>query len=470
MRPSMGMIAWRRCALLALFIVAGCLFFVTGCAVSPFPGLSPTDAQIPFDASSDAGIRGPDYGMRDDGGPVLPPADVEVTLPYNGSATLPLLAESDLALLDVHFSIDTTGSFHDEIETLKRDLTATIVPALRSRVSDVALGVSRFEDFPSAPFGEIGDHPFTLVTPVTTTLSRVENAVASLDMPLGHGGDGPEAGAEALYQIATGAGLSGGYVASYNHAPAPGGGARAGVGFREGALAVVVHVTDAPTHTPADYAGTYPGTHALAESINALRSQGIYVVGIASGEAGRSYLEEVALGTGAVEEPSGGECSTGLAGASRPSVNGMCPLVFDIDGDGTGLSSSLVDAIVRLLDTVRIHEAYGVATDDPFHFVTAIRAVSATPPTGFPAPGMADTHPTDRIFDTFTEVATGTSMQFEAVLHNSVITPTDYDQVFRITITIRGDSLTLAERVIRVTVPAVHNTMDAGVDASNGDL
>ncbi|MBK8170127.1 MAG: VWA domain-containing protein [Sandaracinaceae bacterium] len=408
--------------------------------------------------------------MREDGGPILPPADLEVVLPYGESARVTLEAQSDLALLDVHFSIDTTGSFRDEIETLKRDLTASIVPALRRRVDDVAVGVSRMEDFPRLPFGESSDRPFKLVTAITTSLARVDSAVASLDMPLGSGGDGPEAGAEALYQIATGEGFSGALISPWSGVPASGGGTRAGVGFRDGALAVVVHVTDAPTHTPEDYAGSYIGTHSLTNAIDALRAEGIYVVGIASGDDGRGYLEEVAIGTGAVQDPVDDACGTGIGGRARLPVSGVCPLVFDVAGDGTGLSSSLVDAIIRLLDTVRIHEAFGVATDDPFHFVTTVEAVSATPPSGFDAPERADRRPSDDgILDTFTEVPTGTAMHFDALLTNSLIEPTDYDQSFRITVTIRGDALTLARRVIRVRVPAVHASIDASLDASQLD-
>ncbi|MFK5283816.1 hypothetical protein ACI3PL_29995, partial [Lacticaseibacillus paracasei] len=69
--------------------------------------------------------------------------------------------------------------------------------------------------------------------------------------------------------------------------------------------------------------------------------------------------------------------------------------MFDVDGDGTGLSNRLIDAIIRLLDTVQIHEAFGVATDDPCHFVTTVQAVSAMQPSGFPAPGRADLRPSD---------------------------------------------------------------------------
>ncbi len=109
--------------------------------------------------------------------------------------------------LDVHFSIDTTGSFGGEIQALKLSLQDTLIPRLRERVSDLAIGVSRFADFPVRPFGLNGDRPYNLLTPITTDFYRVAQAVFSLDRPLQNGGDVPEASIEALYQIGSGEGL-----------------------------------------------------------------------------------------------------------------------------------------------------------------------------------------------------------------------------------------------------------------------
>ncbi|MDQ3037757.1 MAG: hypothetical protein M3Y87_35515, partial [Myxococcota bacterium] len=255
--------------------------------------LSGCEERAPAVPARDAGLRpmlqdGGDSPIdggyrRPDGGPRLPSADLEVTLPYRGpEVRLPLEVGADLGTLDVFLSIDTTGSFGGEIDALQRDLIDRIVPALASRVPDVALGVGRFEDFPVGPFGSEGDAPFDLVSAVTTDLGRVGSAVASLDDPLGLGGDGPESGAEALWQIATGAGYSHGgvsYVAPYRGDAAPGGGTIGGVGFREGALRVVVHVTDAPSHGPSDYASSFPGTHSLEQAAEALRGIDARVIG-----------------------------------------------------------------------------------------------------------------------------------------------------------------------------------------------
>jgi hypothetical protein len=372
---------------------------------------------------------------------------------------------AQLGTLDVFLSIDTTGSFGGEIDALQGEITSAVVPSLGDRVPDVAVGVGRFEDFPEAPWGSEDDRPFRLVTAVTTDLARVSSAVASLDSPLGIGGDLPESGAEALWQIATGEGYTTpeGAVLVPRFVRTPGGGSIGGVGFREGALHVVVHVTDAPSHRPSDYEPRFPGTRSLRQAGDALVAIGARAIGIASGPTPRLELEELAARTGALAPPEPDGCHTGVDGSVRPPVGGMCPLVFDVELDGSGLTTAIVDAIHDLLDTVAWAEVWGQA-DDPSSFVRAIRAVDAVVPPGVPVPGRADRRPADGIDDTFEDVRPGTDVRFEAVLRNETIPPADYDQVFRVRIEILGDGLTLVERTIRVVVP--RGRLDAGIDGA----
>jgi hypothetical protein len=459
--------------------VAGVLLIVgASCADErppPAPGLDlgprPPDAGLPTDA--EAPPIEPDLGGRGDAS-VLPPADLEVVLPFGGPAVeVPLELTADLSRLDVVFSVDTTGSFGGEIDSLQRDLLTVIAPALQARVPDVAFAVVRFEDMPVAPFGGPADRPFTLVRAMTTSTSLLASAVASLDSPLGNGADSDEAGAEALYQIATGDGLSP-YVPVYAPSREPGGASRGGVGFRDGSLRAVVHVTDAPAHDPADYGSAVRGAHSLADAVAALRANDVSVIGVASGDPARPQLETVALGTGAAVVPgAGGTCPTGLAGASRPPVGGSCPLVFDIANDGTGLSTALVDAVVSLVDAVAYDEVWGEAVGDSLHFVRTVEARDAVPPSGTPVPGRADLRPAgDGVLDTFTDVRAGTRVSVAAVLRNDTLRETDYDQVFRLALELRGDSLVLARLTVRVLVPGVRPSPppDAGPpDAGAGD-
>lgn len=417
---------------------------------------------LPPPSISEAGLRdaGPnpiiDGGAspfgRQDGGPRLPSVDREIVLPYLGPAEEELLeVEGEVGTLDVFFSIDTTGSFGGEIDNLQSALRSRIVPSLRDRVSDVSFGVGRFEDFPTNPFGAASDRPFRLLSRITGDDAAVASAVAGLDQPLGSGGDGPESGAEALWQITTGAGYPD-LVPAFDGRAARGGGDLGGVGFRADALRVVVHVTDAPSHEPADYGVFHPDTHSIAEVVSAMNDLGVRAVGVASGSSARRHLEALALGTGAVVEPTAGSCATGVDGAGRAPIGGVCPLVFDVLDDGSGLATAVVDAIADLLSTIRYDEVWG-ETDDGLGFVQAIEAAEATVPADVPPPGLADRRPPDTIDDTFTGVGPGTVLRFRAVLRNESIPPADYDQVFRLELRVVGDGVTLLTRTLRVVVP-----------------
>lgn len=447
---------------LVLLVLAG---LASGCnpGVPAVPtrdtGPRPDAAGLDGSASSeDGGYHRPDAL-------VLPPADLAVVLPYGGpEATVDLEAGASLGRLDVVFSIDTTGSFGGEIDALQTDLSHRIVPALEESVDDVAFAVVRFEDMPFEPFGVETDSPYELLTAVTTDRGRVSSAVAALDLPLGNGGDIPEAGYEALFQIATGAGLSVGsdvLASPWNRHAAIGGGTEPGVGFRAGALRVVVHVTDAPSHDASDYVTVIPGAHGAGETLAALNAASIHFIGVASGAPARPHLESLALGTGSVVPPEAGGCHTGRGGALLPPSSAGCVLVFDVDPDGTGLSDAIVGAIGDLTDTLSYDETYGEAVDDRLAFVRAIEAVEATPPEGGTPPTRADLRPSgDGIDDTFEAVRSGTRVVFRAHLQNLTIVPADYDQVFRVVIRVLGDGLVLVERTVRITVPS--GRLDAG--------
>ena len=137
---------------------------------------------------------------------------------------------------------------------------------------------------------------------------------------------------------------------------------------------MVINVTDAPAHEPAEYGDAVPGTHSTQAAGAALQLIGARMIGIASGDGSRAQMEALAVRTGAVAPATGGRCSTGVGGTLRGAVDGMCPLVFDIADDGTGLGAVLVDGILRFLDSLAFARVDGRATDDPHGFVQAIEA------------------------------------------------------------------------------------------------
>lgn len=464
----------RRPPLLLALVLA--LVPACTCSAPPPP--------VPRDGGGD--VRAPDVPLADSpyvrpDALSLPPADLEVVLPYEGDeVTLDIEVEAGLAFLDVVISMDATGSFGGEVLALQRSFEDQVLPELLRRASEVAVGICRFEDFPVTPFGDATDQPFELITAITTDRSRMRSALAALSS-LGLGGDLEESGAEALYQIATGEGfvLDGAPIVPAFPGRASGGGDLGGVGFRDGSYRVVVHVTDAPTHEPSDYGALVPDAHSSSEAVAALQALEVRVLGVASNDVARAHLESIALATGATMTPVGGRCPTGRGGGSRATTSGTCPLVFDVGPDGEGLSSAITDAILGLLDSLFWSEAHGEVAEDEYGFVQAIEAAEAIPAAGSPTPGREDRVGSDGVLDTFVSVATGTQLRFSVHLRNLTIAPADYDQIFRVSIRILGDGVVLAEPTIRVIVPrgrrdagapdAGEAELDAGADAAELD-
>lgn len=178
--------------------------------------------------------------------------------------------------LDVVFLVDVTGSYADDISTLKSQ-ASTIVDSLFAKGIDIQFGVAAFADFPIIPFGSTVDIAFQRLSKVTGDKTAVLNAINALSIKSGY--DEPEAQLEALYQVATGAGrdLNGDGVINV----AAGDFAPQSMGFRTGAAKIVLLSTDASFHD-SDSDWTYPGAGFTATT-NALKAQGITVIVLQSG-------------------------------------------------------------------------------------------------------------------------------------------------------------------------------------------
>lgn len=387
----------------------------------------------------------------------IPPGDFYFVLPYVGPTGQGILDFSTtVQRADVFFSVDTTGSFQQEIDAIRAALTTTIVPGIGAVIPDAAFGVGRFEDFPVAPHGLAGDKPFELLQPITTNVAAVSTALTAL-APASGGLDIPESGYESLFQWATGAGMTDFAIPPF--AP-PGIG---GVGFRSSSLPIIVQITDARSHLPGEYSFA---THSEANAIAALTTLGIRVIGVDSLENvstpldPRAQLEALAIATSAIIPPNGaGQCATGVGGALRPPVDvgGVlrCPVVFDVQPDGTGLGTLIVDAIVQLatLGTLDISTAtrgqlmglrgevipVGTTTAD---FITSVTPV-APPPAGSTIAG-----------NVFLDVTPGSTVNFTVVAFNDFVMETSEDQLFAIDIDVVGDLVTVLDvRRVFVIVP-----------------
>lgn len=441
---------------------------------------------------SAAGMGSPDAALDARGPtPEWPDAEQILALPYGGEpvrAALTLAANPQK--LDVHFNVDSTGSFGGEIATLQRELSRSVIPALRARVSDTQLGVSRFADFPILPFGSPGqdgiaaDVPYELLCPITASVARVSSALTMLSRSLGNGADTPEAGAESLYQVATGAGFTLAkkqLIAPFDRAAsaAEGGGTLGGVGFRTRALRVLLHITDAPSHTSAEYAvAGITGVHDLEQAATALQTLGIRVLGINSISNQdaryadvREQLSAIALATGAYTQPVRDQCRTGIDEAKVPSYRDLCPWVFDVAPDGSGLAGNVVDAVVALLNGARFSEVHVETSADPLGFIQRIEVQQVAQDVGVAAPLAADRLPVsavDGVADSYLDVNRQQRLGFVVVLGNPRIAAGDLEQRFRVSLRLVGDGVELEERLIGIRVPGVSRPPSAAADEDGG--
>ncbi len=392
------------------------------------------------------GLRVPDVGFdgtiaRDAGVDTRDArADVPcIVLPLDGGIfELPLSTEVVVGRADVVFLIDTTASMGQEIDQIRNNLRDRLVPGIRQAIPDSQLAVATFADFPESPCGGTGDLPFRLIQPSTTDLTRAQTAVNSIGLDSGR--DEPEAQVEALFQLATGAGLPP-YLQANFGCPAGGNGFAC---FRTDALPVVLLFTDAPFHNgpggrnPYECA-TRATPHRYEQALSAMNNLGVKVMGLYSGPAsgeGLRDLNTVAFDTGAID-------------------NGI-PIVFDIGARGERLSEGVITSIRTLASVVLFDiDTTLVASPrngiDPRMFVESVVPLRAEPMSGV---GQIDT--AARVFR---RVRTGTRVVFQMRLRNNSVAPGVGPQRFSIEIVFRGDGRTrLGSQTIEVVVPGADGT------------
>lgn len=274
-------------------------------------------------------------------------------LPYGGSSKNDdLLFSPSIKKLDLVFNVDTTGSMEVAINNIKTNI-GNIILRVKNMVEDSGFALTNFDDFPIGdcrlpgeklitdnngnPIGlytvysecgvaSYGDLPFRLLGAVSTDDNTVTNYTRNPLFTIRHGADGPESGAESLYQIATGAGVSwnggtvsnqwyavdynavqkktvswkAGSVAPRNNAP----GTWGGVDFRHNSLPVVIHTTDVYSHDKADgiYISSYPENftytstvidpHYTKDLIPELKSKGIRVITLTAPSGDGDYYAD----------------------------------------------------------------------------------------------------------------------------------------------------------------------------------
>lgn len=394
----------------------------------------------------------------------IPAGDFYFVLPYLGPEKSGQLDfTTNVRAADVFFSVDTTGSFGEEIAAIQAALEQTIVPGVSAVIPDAAFGVGRFEDMPLGPFGLPGDKPYELLQPITSDVAKIGMGLALLP-PAAGGLDVPESGYEALYQWASGTGLP-----DLGFGPFAPKGAIGGVGFRKDALPIILQITDAISHESLDYQSVVPGAHSKQAALAALGAIGARVVGIDSLENvgtpndPRAQLEELAIATKAIIPPDTqtGKCLTGVGGAPRePTMVGgkpVCPVVFDVLPDGTGLGDLITSAVVQLaqlgvldISTDKVGVTNGLKGEvvtPGFTTADFIKSITPVPPppTGATIDG-----------DIFRAVTPGSTVKFDVKGYNDFQKPLEVDQLFAADIRVLGDLVTVLDvRKVYIIVPRV---------------
>lgn len=315
--------------------------------------------------------------------------------PDAGVVTVNLETQPQVSIADVFFIVDRTGSMEQEIDNIKSNLQTTIVPGIAATIRDVQFGVATYSDFPLDPYGDSGDIPFTLVSPIDRSVANVQGAVNSIRV--GGGGDSPEAMTEALYQVATGEGYAP-WITPRQSCAVPG---RAGYGcLRPNAQPIFILVGDAPGHNGPDTRNQYsaatftnpPGCpsslpncratrapHTYDETVRALNAINARVIGISSGGAATNDQCPASGDSSGCRDMERIARDTSTVGANDR------PLIFTIGSNGLNLDNRVVAAVQTFTRQVRFNAAARVVDVDPQRpvraLVRAVRPLFASPMT-----------------------------------------------------------------------------------------
>ena len=445
-------------------------------------GTDPTNIDTDGDGITDLGEAAAGTDPTDPGS-TIPAGDFFVVLPYNGDhVPRPLRFGTNINQADVYFLVDMTGSMGGERTNLINGLVSVIIPGIQAAIPNVEFGAGGFDDYPYSGYGGGNDQPYynlrdigpfdedrggwSIAAGPTTCPSntatkdigqitgapngRSDILEAVEGLPCHGGSDGPESYVPAMNSTATGSGLDwpGGSVPARGACPTYPDevGTRRGYPcFRPGSLPIVILFGDYNFHNGPGGAAAYtaiPGAPTYDATVAALTGIGARVIGIWSQGAGRADYESVARDTGAVR------------------ADGT-PLVFTIDPSGSGLDSTVVDAVSDLVggtpqdvDTV----TENVTTPpNPDNFDATRFIKSIIPYEGYngtssgPMPGVTYA---SKDMTTFYQVIPGTEVEFTVDFWNDVRPPAETAQIFRARIVVMGNGVArLDERMVYIVVP-----------------
>jgi hypothetical protein len=329
---------------------------------------------------------------------------------------------------DVYFLIDTTGSMSAAIANVRTSLSTPstgIIDQVRASIADTEFGVGDFKD--------AGDpYIFQHRTDITTDAAAAQAGVSALSAS--GGGDTPEGDTPSLWSLVTGGALTG--TAARTGCPA---GTFGYACFREGAVPIIVVVTDAPFHNGPG--GTNPSSYT---DYNTMRDAvvGVHarVMGVAIGSAPVTDLNAIATDSGAVDGSGAPLVTLAASGAVSTTVVDQIRVLasqsrFDISITFEDDPSDTVDTFPAFVDHVEANTAGDVTR-------------------GCGAHAAIDTN-SDGVLDTFPDVTAGERVCFDIVVkQNDTVMPTGVPQLFLATLHVIGDGFTeLDSREVYFLVP-----------------
>lgn len=385
-----------------------------------------------------------------DGADTIPAEDFFVVLPYmDPQQDRALRFSTNIRQADVYFLVDTTMSMGPAIANVNASLSR-IATEIATRIPDVFIGVGEYRDYPfdddfDIYYGGPGDYPFLHRISVTDDIPAVQAQLGLL--AIGDGGDLPESLLSAVHIVATGMGgtWSAGGLGSATVPSATCAADRRGYPcFREGALPIIVGITDAESHNGVagfPYAGITPAPPGTAEVDTALAALGARFVGVAVGGFARQDLDALARATGTI------------------GADGQ-PLV--IAAEGGAVSDSIVDGIAAIADNVRqdVNTRVMSLPGNPDNFDAAMFIRAIVPFEGY-GDGGAGTGYESKDETTFYGVIPGTEVEFTVQFVNNVRPGGTEPEVFRAEIAVIGNGVTtLDSRNVYVLVPPDGGTID----------
>ncbi|MGE0786547.1 MAG: VWA domain-containing protein [Sandaracinaceae bacterium] len=360
-----------------------------------------------------------------------------------------LAFRTNIAKADVYFLMDETGSMGGSITSLQSEIV-NVMTAVGMVIPDAWFGLGGFRDYPVDPYGGgwHADLPYEHYLDMTNDRTLATGTVSVVYEPDG-GDDGPESHTQAVWATATGDALprDSGPRASSSFGPCPSG--RFGWPcFRPDAVPIVVLITDVNMHNGPFGSEPYdlvPGAPTFEEAIDACVRNNVRVTGIFQtfgfGGFGRSDLEAMAVGTGAVD------------GTGRPLVEDYM--------SGSPITSAVVTNIETLATQSRLDVTAefrddptdGVDTATAFfdHLVANSRGSAVLGCTA----RLTEDRDMDGIHDTFPRVITDTTVCFDIYVHqNDTVMSREEPQLFRAQVQVIGDGFTpLDTRDVYFLVP-----------------